>query len=135
MTVAGSCEASQSMAIYYGLFKKPERPAAFKRLLEIIHQNGDHMNAGALGMRVLFHVLSEYGQADLAYEMITRKDYPSYGNWIARGATSFGRISCRRKRMPIPGTTISLGMLAAGLFRRLQESFPIHIWRMRITVW
>lgn len=88
MTVAGSCEASQSMAIYYGLFKKPERPAAFKRLLEIIHQNGDHMNAGALGMRVLFHVLSEYGQADLAYEMITRKDYPSYGNWIARGATS-----------------------------------------------
>ena len=38
--------------------------------------------------RVLFHVLSERGEADLAYEMITRPDYPSYGNWIKQGATT-----------------------------------------------
>ncbi len=88
MTVAGSCQAAQALAIHYGLFKKSERPAAFSRLLEMIHQNQNHMNAGALGLRVLFHVLSDYGEADLAYEMITRKDYPSYGNWIARGATA-----------------------------------------------
>lgn len=88
MTVAGSCQTSQAMAIHYGLFQKAERPQAFSRLLEMIHQNGDHMNAGALGLRILFHVLSDYGQADLAFHMITRKDYPSYGNWIARGATS-----------------------------------------------
>lgn len=88
MTVAGSCQTSQAMAIHYGLFKKAERPQAFARLLEMIHQNGDHMHGGALGLRVLFHVLSDYGQADLAFHMITRRDYPSYGNWIARGATS-----------------------------------------------
>lgn len=88
MTVAGNCQASQAMAIYYGLFRKSERRAAFSRLMEIIRQNGGYMNAGALGLRVLFHVLSDCGEADLAYEMITRPDYPSYGNWIARGATS-----------------------------------------------
>lgn len=88
MTAAGACQTSQAMAIHYGLFKKAERPAAFTRLLQLIHQAGNHINAGALGLRVLFHVLSDHGHADLAYQMITTKDYPSYANWITRGATS-----------------------------------------------
>lgn len=88
MTVAGNCQTSQAMAIHYGLFKKSEKQMAFTRLLELIHQNGDHIHAGALGLRVLFHVLADYGEADLAFQMITRRDYPSYGNWIARGATT-----------------------------------------------
>ena len=41
-----------------------------------------------MGGRVLFHVLSEYGCSDLAYEMITRTDYPAYGEWVARGLTT-----------------------------------------------
>ena len=46
------------------------------------------MNVGVLGGRVLFHVLSSYGQSALALRMITRPDFPSHGNWIARGATT-----------------------------------------------
>lgn len=88
MTVAGSCQTSQAIAIHYGLFETGECREAFLRLLDMIHQNEDHMNAGALGLRVLFHVLSDYGESDLAFHMITRRDYPSYGNWIERGATS-----------------------------------------------
>lgn len=38
--------------------------------------------------RTLFSVLSDFGRSDLAFEMITRPDFPSYGNLIARGATS-----------------------------------------------
>lgn len=37
---------------------------------------------------MIFHVLSSFDQADLAYDMITRPDFPSYGNWIVRNATS-----------------------------------------------
>jgi hypothetical protein len=33
-------------------------------------------------------VLAKFGYADLAFKMITREDYPSFGNWIARGATT-----------------------------------------------
>ena len=46
------------------------------------------MDVGILGARVLFDVLSEFGYTELAFRMITRSDYPSYGNLIARGATS-----------------------------------------------
>ena len=88
MTVAGNCQTSQAMAIHYGLFEPGESQAAFAHLLFLIHQNKDHMDGGALGLRILFQVLADYGEADLAYKMITRTDYPSYGHWIARGATA-----------------------------------------------
>ena len=37
---------------------------------------------------MIFHVLTDFGRSDLAYKMIARTDYPSYGNWIKRGATT-----------------------------------------------
>ncbi|MBP3040402.1 family 78 glycoside hydrolase catalytic domain [Bacillaceae bacterium Marseille-Q3522] len=88
MTAEGACQTSQAMALYYGVFEEGEKQAAFKRLLEMIHEMDDHLDTGILGLRVLFHVLSDFGKANLAYHMITREDFPSYGNWIARGATS-----------------------------------------------
>ena len=88
MTAAGCCQTSQSMALFYDIFETGERPAAFARLLEMIEQKDGHFDVGVLGGRVLFHVLSAFGRSDLAYNMITRPDFPSYGNWLARGATS-----------------------------------------------
>lgn len=51
-----------------------------------------HLDVGVLGGRVLFHVLTDFGYSDLAFSMITRPDYPSYGNWIARGATTLWEV-------------------------------------------
>ena len=88
MTVAGDCQTSQAVGLYYDIFEPGEKPAAFARLREQIDRYDGHFDCGIVGLRVLFHVLAEFGEADLAFEMITRPDYPSYGNWIARGATS-----------------------------------------------
>lgn len=88
MTVYGRCQGSQTLAIHYGVFEPGERAAAFSRLLELIAEADDHMDVGVVAGRTLFHVLSDFGRSDLAFEMITRPDFPSYGNWIARGATS-----------------------------------------------
>ena len=88
MTVLGDCQTSQAMGIYYGVFTKEEASVAFKKLLQLIHDADDHMDVGVLGGRVLFYVLSQYGYTDLALKMISRPDYPSFGNWIARGATT-----------------------------------------------
>lgn len=88
MTAAGNCQTSQAMCIYYGVFTPAEAQTAFERLLEMVHEAGDHLDVGVLGGRVLFHVLSMFGHSELALKMIARPDYPSYGNWIARGATT-----------------------------------------------
>ncbi len=88
MTVKGECQSSQAMGIFYGVFDEDEKDAAFKRLLEFINEQDDHMDVGVLGGRVIFHVLSAFGYSDLALKMIIRPDFPSYGNLIERGATS-----------------------------------------------
>lgn len=88
MTAYGGCQTSQAMAIWYGAFEEHEKSAAFNVLMKQIKATDNHMAVGVLGGRVLFHVLSENGEADLAYDMITRPDFPSYGNWIKRGATT-----------------------------------------------
>jgi alpha-L-rhamnosidase len=88
MRVLGECQTSQAMALFYGVFEESEKESAFAELLQMIHDQDDHMDVGVLGGRVIFHVLAEFGYADLAFHMITREDFPSYGNWLRRGATT-----------------------------------------------
>lgn len=88
MRAIGDCQSSQAMCLYYGVFDEAEEPQAFEELLRMIRATDDHIDVGVLGGRVLFHVLSRFDYGDLAFRMITREDYPSYGNWVKRGATT-----------------------------------------------
>lgn len=99
----GSCQTSQAMALYYQLFEPGEETAAFSRLLAFIERDGRVMDTGVLGGRVLFHVLAQFGRADLAFELITTERFPSYGNWVARGA-----VSLWEEFQPEGGTVSSL---------------------------
>lgn len=87
MTVLGNCQTSQAMAIFYGIFNDNEKQRAFDKLLELINdKNG--FDVGVLGARVIFHVLSDFGRSDMAFDMIRGPEYPSYGYWLSRGATT-----------------------------------------------
>lgn len=88
MTVYGECQTAQALCLEYGIFEKCEQQKAFSRLLDYIHQADDHIDCGVLGGRVIFHLLSKFGYSNLAYKMITRKDFPSYAYWIEQGATT-----------------------------------------------
>lgn len=92
MCAVDRCQTAQAMAIYYGIFDLAEKKQAFALLLKLIEENDSHFDCGILGMRVLFHVLSEFGHSELAYRMITRDDFPSYGYWIQNGATSLWEL-------------------------------------------
>lgn len=61
---------------------------AFKVLMDIIREDNNNFTCGFLGIRVIFHVLAQFGEADLAYEMITKPDFPSYGYWVKKGETT-----------------------------------------------
>ena len=65
-----------------------DRATRSARLLEAIHAADDHITTGVLGARVIFRVLTERGDADLAIKLITRPDAPSYGVMIADGHTT-----------------------------------------------
>ena len=88
-TILGRTQTAQAMAIEFGLLEESEKQAAFNVLLDIIHKADDFLDCGCLGARIILHVLSKFGYAELAYNMIVRTDYPSYGHWVEKeGATS-----------------------------------------------
>ncbi len=82
------CQTSQAMAIFFGIFTEEEKERALEVLLGLIQRDGGSVNCGFLGLRTIFHVLGENGYADIAYDMITKKDYPSYGHWVEMGETT-----------------------------------------------
>lgn len=84
MTVKGYSQTGQAMAIFYDIFDNAEKQTAVKRLVEIIENDGRRMTTGVLGLRVLFHVLAQYGEAELAQYLIERTDCASYGYWIEK---------------------------------------------------
>ncbi len=88
MVVQSACQTAQAMGLYYDIFDPGEKPEAFRRLLEILRRDGGKLTCGFLGTRVLFHVLAQGGQWELAYRMITGREYPCYGYFADQGYTT-----------------------------------------------
>lgn len=74
-------------ALFMGV---PERqyPSVIRALRKDIANNEGHLDTGIFGTKFFFEVLADHGMQDLAYEAMNKKSYPSFGYWIADGATT-----------------------------------------------
>jgi alpha-L-rhamnosidase len=54
---------------------------------EITAHDG-HLNTGIFGTQLFFETLTENGLNDVAYTAMNKRDFPSFGHWIAQGATT-----------------------------------------------
>ncbi len=88
MTVKGSCQSSQCITLYYGVFNPDEEEEACQRLIEFINAKNVSYDCGFIGMHCLFHVLTKFGHTELAYKLITGNTYPSYGYYLDLGETA-----------------------------------------------
>ncbi len=82
------CQTSQAIGLFFDIFPESEKKAAAEKLVSLIHRNRDSFDCGFLGIRAVFHILSEYGYGNLAHKMITKPTHPSYANMIYRGETT-----------------------------------------------
>jgi alpha-L-rhamnosidase len=87
-TYGNGGQTSLAMALYFDLVEKQNEQEVLSSLVEEIKSRDNHFDAGVIGVKCLINVLTEHGLTDLAYEMITQKTYPGYGNWIEQGATT-----------------------------------------------
>ena len=88
MKVTCNKQAGQARAVFANIFSLEEKEKAVKRLVEIIHLDGDRLQACTSASSVLFDVLAENGYHELALNLITRDGFPSYKYWIEKGYTS-----------------------------------------------
>ena len=86
----GSCSIKEqtalAMLIYYGLYDDLE--PLKHQLKECIETADYHHNCGMVGLRYLYMALNACGLQEDAMRIITAKGYPSYCEWIQRGATT-----------------------------------------------
>jgi alpha-L-rhamnosidase len=85
---AGEAQTSMACALYQGLVEPDERDRVLEQLLASIDEQDGHIDCGILGTKYVMHALTEHGRADVAFRIATQTTYPSWGHWIAQGATT-----------------------------------------------
>lgn len=73
----------------FGLVPEENEIGVFESLVKNVQiKNKGHFDTGMMGTPYLLEVLTNYGRADLAYTVMNRRDFPSFGYNIERGATT-----------------------------------------------
>jgi alpha-L-rhamnosidase len=88
--VGGNTQSELALALGFGAISDQDRHAALKQLIAQVEgePNGPSLTTGIFGTRFLLELFSQNGRHDLAYQLATRKEFPSWGHMLENGATS-----------------------------------------------
>jgi alpha-L-rhamnosidase len=81
-------QTALSCALYQGLVEPENRLRVLTNLVTAVAKANGHIDTGILGAKYILNALTEAGRADVAYQMASQKDLPSWGWWIEQGATT-----------------------------------------------
>ena len=87
-TYADSMQTSLSAPLYFGLVPDSLSEKVTGSLLNSIEKWDGHLNTGILGTKFMLNTLTDHGQTETAYAMTNKRTFPSYGEWIDRGANT-----------------------------------------------
>lgn len=92
LTAAGrlvsGTQTAYVLALQFGMIPDSLRQQAADRLVQNVRAYGNHLTTGFLGTPYLCEVLSNYGHADVAYQLLMQKTYPSWLYPVTKGATT-----------------------------------------------
>ncbi len=86
--VEGDTQAAYALALAFDLLPEAVRPKAAERLVGDIQRRGGHLTTGFIGSQVVLDALAETGHLDVAYALLTRTAFPSWGFCVEHGATT-----------------------------------------------
>ena len=81
-------QTSLALILHFGLFEDHEKDALVKALCALIAESGGAMTTGFLGTPYILHALSDNGCVKEAYDLLLRKEAPSWLFSVAKGATT-----------------------------------------------
>jgi alpha-L-rhamnosidase len=87
-TVQGGSQTAYAIALGMGLVPDEMLDAVGARYVAKLASNGNSLRTGFLGTPWLLPALSAIGRDDLAWVLLTRKEYPSWGYEVENGATT-----------------------------------------------
>lgn len=87
-TLRGDTQAGYALALHFDLLPDALREAAVKHLLAAVRRYDGHPSTGIQTTARLLLALSRAGHEETAYELITRRDIPSWLYMVDNGATT-----------------------------------------------
>ena len=87
-TLKGDTQTAYLLALRFDVVPQDMRSKLAGKLYARIAAQGGHLGTGFLGVNILLPTLTDLGRADLAYQLVTKTTYPSWGYSIVNGATT-----------------------------------------------
>jgi len=85
---APGTQTSQSFGLYLGLVPEGNQDKALVYLEKLIEEKQGHLTTGILGTPFLLDVLCRQGLSDIAYRIVNKRSFPSWGHMLEQGATT-----------------------------------------------
>jgi alpha-L-rhamnosidase len=90
---ANNTVTANILPLCFGMVPEEYRDLVFKNIADKTEgEFKSHVSTGLVGIQWLMRGLSDYGRADLAYTIVTNKDYPSWGYMVEKGATTIWEL-------------------------------------------
>lgn len=90
---AGGSQTANTLPLFLDLVPDQYRRGVWANLFnDLVYKNDSHLTTGIIGTKYIFDVLTRFGNSDLAYDLLTKTDYPSYGYMIKNGATTLWEL-------------------------------------------
>ncbi|MBC8096719.1 MAG: family 78 glycoside hydrolase catalytic domain, partial [Akkermansiaceae bacterium] len=88
-TVGSGSQSGYVLALYFNLLTPAQRTLAAAKLVTAVQARNGHPSTGMVTTYLLLPALTSIGRSDLAYQMLAKTDYPSWGYMLGLGATTF----------------------------------------------
>ncbi len=106
-----------SVPLYWGLVPEDMKEKVASSLANRVAADHFQLDVGLLGTKAILNALSENGHADVAYRLASNEKYPSWGWWIANGATTLYENWNIQSKYDISLNHIMFGEIGAWLFK------------------
>ncbi len=94
----GPSQTANTLPLFAKLATEKERRGAWSALFnDIVYEHDSHLTTGIIGTKYILDVLTSAGNADLAYDIMTKTDFPSYGYMLKNGATTLWELWQKRE--------------------------------------
>lgn len=86
--IEGDTQAGYALALHFDLLPEPLRESAAEYMIAGLARYNGHLSTGIQTTHRLMLALSRFGFNERAYQLITRKEFPSWGYMMEQGATT-----------------------------------------------
>ena len=116
---ATGTQTELSVPLQWGIVPEQLISKVAARLAERVTADGMHIDVGVLGAKAILNALSENGHPEIAFKLAAQDTYPSWGWWIANGATTLYENWDINAKRDISLNHMMFGEIGAWLYKAL----------------